>query len=76
MKINLPTKEVLMSLHKKHLDIEKYRRINPQISEHDIKEIYKMFNAYCPIEGNIRAADVLQNYQNVPGAEELKMLIK
>ena len=48
------------------LDVGKYRARNPQLSERDVLEIYRMFLLQRPEHGRVKAAALFKNYSDDP----------
>lgn len=52
--------------------LEKYKRLRPNLSEKEIQQIYGMFQFYKPVNGVIQTKEILEKYAGTEDWENLK----
>ena len=56
------------------IDIARYKSMRPNLSETEIKQIYRMFDTYNPKNGLIKSGDLVKKYRGGPECEDLLRL--
>ena len=54
------------------INVAKYKNIRPNLSETEIKQIYRMFQNYNPKNGLIKSNELLKKYKGGPECEDLQ----
>ena len=59
-----------------NLNLAKYKSMRPNLSETEIKQIYRMFQGFNPKDGKIRTQELLKKYKGGPECEDLQRRAK